>query len=221
MTNVDETAALVADLNDLLKLDRDAVEAYTIAIEGLENDGYREFLRLFRTDHERHIAELTGLIRAAGGTPSEPGHRSSGVFKTALQQIGRLGGDTGILFAFEANDRQTRDKYWRHADNLHAPAVRTAVRHAAEDEDRHFAWATETLKRLNADPSSRSAHGSGVHLTTARSHRTEEPSHEVEVRFHHEHTEGETTVRESVLPLLSPRSRRSPVVSGSMPSSFR
>jgi uncharacterized protein (TIGR02284 family) len=154
MSDSGESAALIADLNDLLKLDRDAVDAYSVAIDGLDNDSFRETIRLFRTDHERHIAELTSLIKAAGGAPSDSGRLSIGIFKSTLQQVGRLGGDIGVLFAFDVNERQARDKYWRSADSLYPPAVRNVVRRAAEEEDRHCTWVAETLKRLGASTSS-------------------------------------------------------------------
>jgi uncharacterized protein (TIGR02284 family) len=152
MTNPEEARKLIADLNDLLKLDRDAIDAYSVAIESLENDGFRETVRQFRGDHERHVSELAGLITAAGGRPSETGHVASSVLKNALQQLGRMGGDRGILSAFEVNERQMRDKYWRYADHLHPQSVKAVIRRAAEDEDRHWTWANEVLKRLGSDP---------------------------------------------------------------------
>ncbi|HEX8903423.1 MAG TPA: DUF2383 domain-containing protein, partial [Longimicrobiaceae bacterium] len=82
----DETvsgAKLIAELNDLLRLDHDAIGAYTIAIENFESVTYRDTLEGFRRDHERHVRELTGLVRAAGGTPAEAPHLSSSPFKLA------------------------------------------------------------------------------------------------------------------------------------------
>jgi uncharacterized protein (TIGR02284 family) len=152
MINPEDTRSLAAELNDLLKLDRDAVDTYSVAIDALENDGFRETLKQFRGDHDRHVVELTSLIRAAGGTPSESGHVTTRALKQALQQICRMGGDRGILSAFEVNERQVRDKYWRYADQLYPPSIRGVIRRGAEDEDRHWTWANEVLKRTGADP---------------------------------------------------------------------
>jgi rubrerythrin len=145
-----ERAELVAELNDLLQLDHDAVQAYTIAIDSVENRSYGETLRQFRADHERHITELSNLIRARGGQPARGGHVTTGIFKLALQQLGRAGGDRGIVLAFETNERQVRDKYWRQAERPHEPPVAAVLRRAAADEERHYSWATETLKRMGA-----------------------------------------------------------------------
>jgi rubrerythrin len=147
-----DTIALVAELNDLLQLDHDATRAYTVAIENLENESYRAALRGFRADHDRHIAELGALIREHGGTPIQLSHLTTGLFKLAVQQAGRAGGDWGILLAFETNERQARDKYWRAAERPHSLEVQTVLRRAAEDEERHSSWAIETLRRMGTAP---------------------------------------------------------------------
>src|SRR5690606_10560976 len=138
-------ASLVAELNDLLQLDHDAVQAYGIAIEAVEDERLRETLIAFRGDHERHIDELTELIRAHGGIPIETAHIPTGMFKAAVQRAGAARGDRALMLAFKANERQVRDKYRRHADAPHPPEVRAVLARAAADEERHYAWALEVL----------------------------------------------------------------------------
>lgn len=55
--------ALVAELNDLIQLDHDAVAGYTVAINALKRDAYRKQLVAFRADHKRHIEELGACVR--------------------------------------------------------------------------------------------------------------------------------------------------------------
>jgi len=143
-------ASLVAELNDLLQLDHDAVQAYGIAIEAVEDERLRETLIAFRGDHERHIDELTELIRAHGGIPIETAHIPTGMFKAAVQRAGAARGDRALMLAFKANERQVRDKYRRHADAPHPPEVRAVLARAAADEERHYAWALEVLDDLCA-----------------------------------------------------------------------
>ena len=145
---------LVAELNDLLKLDHDAVQAYTLAIRSLENESYKETLRQFRGDHERHIEEPTQLIRAHDGLPIQLPHLPTGAFKLAVQAVASVGSDRAILTAFKANERQVRDKYRRAARAVHTADVTTVLARAAEDESRHYAWALETLEDLGFDPDS-------------------------------------------------------------------
>ena len=159
--------ALAAELNDLLQLDHDAVQAYGLAIRLIENEEYRRQLEVFRGDHERHIDELSALVRSRSGTPIELPHLPSGAFKLAVQAIGGAGGDRAVLLAFKANERQVRDKYRRSARAVHPADVTSVLARAADDEARHYAWALETLEDLGLDPSS----------VTARAERAFEVAH--------------------------------------------
>jgi rubrerythrin len=147
---------LIAELNDLLQLDYDAVQAYTVAIKSLQNESYSQQLREFRLDHERHIDELVGLIQKLGGTAVELPHLPTGLFKLAVQGIGATGGDRALLIAFKANERQVRDKYRRAAQGRHTPDVQQVIQRAAADEERHYAWVLETLEDLGYDADSAS-----------------------------------------------------------------
>ena len=147
-TQLSETK-LVAELNDLLQLDHDAVQSYTLAIQALENVGRRQTLIRFREDHERHITELTALVRRHDGLPIELPHPTAAA-KLATQAAGAAGGDREVLLAFKANERQSRDKYAKALDRLGGAdeSVLEVVRRAAGDEARHYAWAEQTLESL-------------------------------------------------------------------------
>lgn len=138
-------ARLVAELDDLIMLDHDAIQAYGLAITSLRRDDYKRAIESFRADHERHIAELRALVRARHGRPIELPHLPSGAFKLALQAAGALGGDRTVLLAFRANERQVRDRYRRSARAVHPEEVTSVLARAADDEGRHYLWAIETL----------------------------------------------------------------------------
>lgn len=142
-------ASHIATLNDLLQLDHDALQSYALAIEELESVAYRETVRRFRSDHERHVAELTELIRRHGGAAANFPH-PTGVLKLATQGAGAVGGgDTHVLMAFRANERQSRDKYARAAALGEWPAdIASVVRVGAADESRHYDWVDTTLQSL-------------------------------------------------------------------------
>jgi rubrerythrin len=144
-------AALIAELQDLLSLDHDAVQAYSIAIGQIASPEYREALAGFRGDHQRHIDRLSELIRAHGGVPVEAPH-PTGVFKAAMQALGGMGGDRAVLLAFKTNEGQVRDKYRRHAQGPHDPGAAAVIRQAAADEERHYAWVSEALEAMDAGP---------------------------------------------------------------------
>jgi rubrerythrin len=163
--------ALIAELNDLLQLDHDALQAYSLAIATLADEALRETLIDYREDHERHVRDLTALIEAHGGTPVALPHLPTGLFKLAVQASGIAGGDRGILLAFEANEGQVRRKYERHAARPHAADVAEVLARNARDEEKHHIWAAEALRRMGAGPESMVGTASlafaAVHRTTA------------------------------------------------------
>ena len=57
--------ALAAELNDLLKLDHDAVQAYTLAIRLLENEEYKRQLEVFRAVRDRMVGRVRQFELAA------------------------------------------------------------------------------------------------------------------------------------------------------------
>lgn len=147
-------ATLVTELNDLMQLDHDAVQAYGLAIEGLDDAQRRQTLMRFRGDHERHIRELTELIREHEGVPIHLPHIPTGPMKLAVQAVGNMGNDREVLLAFRSNERQVRDKYRRMADHSHSPDVAEVLSRAAADEERHYNWVSQELEQMGVEPDS-------------------------------------------------------------------
>ena len=63
-------SALIDMLNNLIYLDFDAIEAYSAAIDRLDDITSKEQLRQFMGDHERHTQELNAIVRELGGSTS-------------------------------------------------------------------------------------------------------------------------------------------------------
>ncbi len=166
-------AATIAELNDLLELDHDALASYALTMRELQNATYRDTVSRYRRDHERHADELTALIGKYGGQPIAAPHPSS-LDKLAMQAIGDIGGgDTPVLVAFRANERQARDKYARAAERAGAwPSdVQTFVHGAARDEQRHYDWADMTVQALGvSDDSAVGKVARGIETFHARTH---------------------------------------------------
>ena len=142
-------AARVAELNDLLQLDHDAVQAYTVAIDVVRDETLRESLVEFRADHKRHIEQLAALVRARGAVPTELPHPTAPL-KLAVQALGAMPGDTSLLLAFKAVEGQVRDKYARFAARSFPDDAADVIRRAAQDENRHYAWVEGALQKLGA-----------------------------------------------------------------------
>ncbi len=152
-------------LNDLLQLDHDAVGAYEIAIDKLDDRSYAEQIRGFKTEHERHIRNLNELITKMGGSPTNEPH-ATGPFKEAVQSVAGLGGDKGLLMAWRTNELQTRTKYDSYASKANSwPSdVKRVVDENALDEERHYQWVVDALETLGVS----SGGGSGDPVSAVR-----------------------------------------------------
>jgi rubrerythrin len=148
----DETAMseseIVAELNDLLQLDHDALSTYELALRGLRDPARRAQLEEFRADHRRHVDQLTQLLNARGATPSVMPHLPTAPFKLMVQALGMPGGDAAVLLAFKANERLARDKYARAARRHWGADIGAVIGAAAADEARHYGWAESELAAL-------------------------------------------------------------------------
>ena len=143
-------ALLVSELNDLLQLDYDAVAAYAIALKELNEPAYQDAVRRFKDDHERHIDELTALVRKYGGVPLPVSH-TAGAFKLAVQGAAAGADDAGVIHTFKAHEVQSRDRYRRAVSRQHPVDVQDVLIRAARDEQRHFDWAMRTLGELGVN----------------------------------------------------------------------
>lgn len=136
-------------LNDLLQLDHDALGAYEIAIQKLKDRDHADQINGFRRDHERHVRELSELIAELGGTPKNEPH-ATGPFKQALQSLGAMAGDRGVLMAWRTNELQVRTKYDAYASRaLSWPQnVKRVIDRNALDEERHYRWVVDVLSGM-------------------------------------------------------------------------
>ena len=160
--------ALVDELNELLKLDHDALAAYSLAASTVRSATHRATIELYRRDHERHVRELSALVEAHGGTPATRPHAASGVFKLAVQAAGAAGGTRGVLLAFKTNEQRSRDAYRRAANGRHPEDVALYLARAAQDEATHYAWALESLEALRHEPAREQEGGDAAGTTGER-----------------------------------------------------
>ena len=136
---------VVRDLNDLLQLDHDALQAYEEALLHVESQEWGEVLAGFRRDHERHARDLTAFVRRLGGTPKERPH-ATGALKKGFVAAGSTRGDGPLLKALRMNEVQARLKYERYAAKLEYPGeVSELIRLNAQDERRHLDWLTDVV----------------------------------------------------------------------------
>jgi ElaB/YqjD/DUF883 family membrane-anchored ribosome-binding protein len=171
------SAEVLEGLNDLLQLDHDALGAYEIAIEKLEDRDHADQIAGFRRDHERHVRDLNEIIAGMGGTPKNEPH-ATGPFKKAMQSLGAVGGDRGLLLAWRANELQVRTKYDSYASraNLWPDAAKRVVDANALDEERHYRWVADVLARMGVG----SGEGAETDLADRARERANQAAHKLD-----------------------------------------
>ncbi len=139
-----DTAKLVDKLNDLIKLDVDAIHAYDQSISACKMDELKRGLSDFRADHDRHVRELSDCVRQLGGQPDVRRDLKGffiGGFTAIVSQ-----GDHSSLVAMQTNEELT-NSYYRRALELEdlSPDVRALLEKNYADEQRHLTWIKDQI----------------------------------------------------------------------------
>ncbi|WP_142848493.1 DUF2383 domain-containing protein [Telmatospirillum sp. J64-1] len=138
----------IEPLVHLVRVDMDAVRAYTQAIHAIQDDGLKEVLQDFREDHERHIRDLSAAIRDLGGDPPQQPHISA----FALAGFTRIASGMGVstaLMAMQSNEVVTNQAYEIALNSGLPRQVLDLVHRNHRDEQRHL----ETIRTWLEDSS--------------------------------------------------------------------
>lgn len=129
-------------LTNLIHLDYDALEAYDVAIDRLEDPTASSRLREFRADHERHIRELSECMVEIGAEPPR-GADYRRVLTQGKVYLGSISGTDAILKAMKSNEDDTTSEYERALADTRGfpnPRLREVLERCVEDERRHRSW---------------------------------------------------------------------------------
>ena len=131
-------------LNDLLRLDIDAIQAYKQAIDACEVPAIRDRLTEFMGDHERHVRDLRDAVRNLGAEPVEKRDLKGFLIEgfTAISSRG----DRSALMAMRGNEELTNRRY-DAARKSEVPAdVHELIERNYQDEARHLAWIKDAIQ---------------------------------------------------------------------------
>ncbi|HXH55402.1 MAG TPA: DUF2383 domain-containing protein [Gammaproteobacteria bacterium] len=136
-------------MNDLIQLDVDASHAYGQAIKEIKEKDIQQQLIDFQGDHERHIKELSNLLKALGGKPIEPTRDFKGFVIEGMTALQSLMGTKGALKAMLTNEKITNKKYADALDhNGFTQEARQLIQNNFNDEKRHLEYIKQKLDEL-------------------------------------------------------------------------
>lgn len=136
---------LGAMLNSLIELEYDAVAAYEVAVGKLQTLAFKEQMREFMSDHQRHIIALKPHAAHLGiNVASGPDIKQLVTMGKVL--AAQLAGDRAILYALRSNEQDTNSAYERAIGHDDAsPDLLAVLERGFADERRHRAWITRCL----------------------------------------------------------------------------
>jgi len=139
------TEKVIEELGELIRYDRDAVGSYDEAINDVKEPAVRDPLIEFRADHERHIANLSGIVRQLHGQPPEKPDLK-GVVRKVMTKAAGLGGVELTLKAMRSNEEVLNKTYAHHLALDFPDDIKDVIRRNYEDEQRHLAWVESALR---------------------------------------------------------------------------
>lgn len=136
---------MIEELGELIRYDYDAIGAYNAAIDDIEAIEVREPLIQFRGDHERHVRNLSEIVRRLGGEPPEhPGLK--GIVRKTMTKVAGLGGTELTLKAMRSNEEVLNKTYAHHLSLDFPDDIREVIRANYGDEQRHLAFIEQALR---------------------------------------------------------------------------
>jgi len=139
------TEKQIEELNELIRFDLDAIGAYTEAIDAIHDPRIQDPLTRYRGDHQRHVAELSAVVRRLGGRPAESPDVKGMVRKTMTKIAGMVGEET-ILKAMKSNEEAINKAYNHHATLDFPSDVLDLIKRNYGDEKRHLEWVEQALR---------------------------------------------------------------------------
>jgi uncharacterized protein (TIGR02284 family) len=139
------TEDIIEECNDLIRFDHDAIGAYDEAIDSVDEPMIKEQLLRFRGDHERHVLDLSAVVRRLGGDPPErPGFR--GILRKTMTKVAGLAGTEMTLRAMRSNEEVLNKQYNERLQKAFPAEILDIIRRNYIDEQKHLAWVEHALQ---------------------------------------------------------------------------
>jgi len=133
-------------LKELVELEYAAVEAYVAAIDRLDNIDYKQKLKAFQSEHERHIKEVSDVLDRKNEAPPQGPNLGKELITKGKVILTNMVGDRTILRAMRSNEEDTNTAYeCMNAREDIWPEARDVLKKGLRDEVKHKAWLTQIL----------------------------------------------------------------------------
>ena len=136
---------LVKHLENLTQLDIDAVHAYTSAIEHIDLPDVKQQLTAFRSDHERHISNLSPFVERMGGKVPTRTPDFKGFIIQGFTAVRSMLGNEGALKAMKGNEELTIKTYEKALELEFPQDVKEVIQKNRDDERRHLDYINRCL----------------------------------------------------------------------------
>ncbi|MBZ0155866.1 MAG: PA2169 family four-helix-bundle protein [Alphaproteobacteria bacterium] len=136
---------IIEKLQDLVQVDIDAVHAYGQAIEKIDIVSVREQVIRFQEDHQRHISDLSAVIRRLGGEPPKFSKDFKGFLLEGFTAVRSITGTEGALKALKSGEDFTNKRY-SDARSWSLPMdILSIIQSNYEDEQRHLHYVEQAI----------------------------------------------------------------------------
>lgn len=140
-----DNVEIVDELSCLVQSDINAMHAYGQALPLMSSAPIRDYLIRFRRDHERHIYQLSVVIRAFDVEPPILIGDLKGFVPDGFPALEKPAGIAYALLAMKTNEERMNQKY-RQASLLDlTPNIKELVRRNYQDEQIHLRFMEEVL----------------------------------------------------------------------------
>ncbi len=106
-----DPAHTIRQLESLTQFEIDVIKAYDQAIVHLEEPALREELYRSKADSERHVLEMSEVMRALGAEPPAFARNLKGYLMACITAMRSANGSDGAVRAIQAIGAATRERY--------------------------------------------------------------------------------------------------------------
>ncbi len=138
-------AEMANQLSSLVKLDIDAQYAYGRLISIIDAGSLKNQLSRCQKDHERHINQLSAVVRALDSEPPLPASHSKYQMQDFTASFNPVDWEEAFC-SIKANEELTNYIYRESSVLDFTPNIKELVARNSHDEDRHLKYIKEVLE---------------------------------------------------------------------------